>query len=197
MATVWCKGLGGLHRRSTEKDLISSSGRKKMKRINWTVAALVSASMLASGYTGMAQAADPLKIGASLPLTGGFSIAGQKHQQGYELCVDLINERGGIMVARSSCLFPITDPTRQLPSTSTNASSMSTAWRRCTEPFPRVCPSLSPAFWQRTTWFTRCRPVAPAHLYAGSQEHLLFPAECRRICRRFPCRHHQGPDPRG
>ncbi|WP_297833650.1 amino acid ABC transporter substrate-binding protein [uncultured Roseibium sp.] len=68
-----------------------------MKRINWTVAALVSASMLASGYTGMAQAADPLKIGASLPLTGGFSIAGQKHQQGYELCVDLINERGGIM----------------------------------------------------------------------------------------------------
>eukprot|EP00903_Cladosiphon_okamuranus_P022074 g20301.t1 len=53
--------------------------------------------MLASGYTGMAQAADPLKIGASLPLTGGFSIAGQKHQQGYELCVDLINERGGIM----------------------------------------------------------------------------------------------------
>ncbi|SFA70498.1 amino acid/amide ABC transporter substrate-binding protein, HAAT family [Poseidonocella pacifica] len=39
----------------------------------------------------------PIKIGASLPLTGSFSIAGQKHQQGYELCVDLINERGGIL----------------------------------------------------------------------------------------------------
>ncbi|MHA7778009.1 amino acid ABC transporter substrate-binding protein [Roseibium sp. M-1] len=41
--------------------------------------------------------AETLKIGASLPLTGGFSIAGQKHKQGYELCVDLINKRGGIL----------------------------------------------------------------------------------------------------
>ncbi|MCY4186603.1 MAG: amino acid ABC transporter substrate-binding protein [Rhodobacteraceae bacterium] len=38
-----------------------------------------------------------IKIGASLPLTGGFSIAGSKHEQGYQLCVDLINEKGGIM----------------------------------------------------------------------------------------------------
>ena len=38
-----------------------------------------------------------IKIGASLPLTGSFSIAGTKHQQGYQLCIDLINERGGIM----------------------------------------------------------------------------------------------------
>lgn len=39
----------------------------------------------------------PIKIGASLPITGAFSIAGQKHKQGYELCVDLINERGGVL----------------------------------------------------------------------------------------------------
>lgn len=38
-----------------------------------------------------------IKIGASLPLTGSFSIAGTKHQQGYQLCIDLINEHGGIM----------------------------------------------------------------------------------------------------
>lgn len=37
-----------------------------------------------------------IKIGASLPLTGAFSIAGTKHKQGYELCVNMINERGGI-----------------------------------------------------------------------------------------------------
>lgn len=37
-----------------------------------------------------------IKIGASLPLTGAFSIAGAKHQQGYELCVKMLNERGGI-----------------------------------------------------------------------------------------------------
>ena len=38
-----------------------------------------------------------IKVGASLPLTGAFSIAGSKHEQGYELCVDLINQRGGIL----------------------------------------------------------------------------------------------------
>ena len=45
---------------------------------------------------GIGAQAEDIKIGASLPLTGGFSIAGQKHQQGYELCVKLINEGGGI-----------------------------------------------------------------------------------------------------
>ena len=44
------------------------------------------ASLLAT--TAMAD----IKIGASLPLTGAFSVAGAKHQQGYQLCVDLINE---------------------------------------------------------------------------------------------------------
>ncbi len=37
-----------------------------------------------------------IKIGASLPLTGAFSIAGAKHQQGYELCVKMLNAKGGI-----------------------------------------------------------------------------------------------------
>ncbi|WP_424971785.1 amino acid ABC transporter substrate-binding protein [Dinoroseobacter sp. S76] len=41
--------------------------------------------------------AEPLKIGASLPITGNFSINGLKHKQGYELCVDLINARGGML----------------------------------------------------------------------------------------------------
>lgn len=38
----------------------------------------------------------PIKIGTSLPLTGEFSITGTKHQAGYQLCVDLVNEAGGI-----------------------------------------------------------------------------------------------------
>ena len=45
--------------------------------------------------TVMAQ--DPIVIGASLPLTGGFSIPGEKHQEGYQLCVDLLNEGGGLL----------------------------------------------------------------------------------------------------
>ena len=54
------------------------------------LATTTAASMLATG------AFAEIKIGASLPLTGAFSIAGAKHEQGYQMCVDMINERGGI-----------------------------------------------------------------------------------------------------
>ncbi len=38
----------------------------------------------------------PIKVASSLPLTGEFSITGSKHKDGYQLCVDLINQAGGI-----------------------------------------------------------------------------------------------------
>jgi len=54
-------------------------------------------AMAAAAFTvSTAIAQEPIKIGASLPLTGGLSVAGQKHKEGYELCFDLINEKGGI-----------------------------------------------------------------------------------------------------
>lgn len=59
--------------------------------------ALCSVAALLLAGTAYAQDAAPLKIGASLPLTGNFSIAGAKHRAGYELCIDMINERGGIL----------------------------------------------------------------------------------------------------
>jgi branched-chain amino acid transport system substrate-binding protein len=43
--------------------------------------------------------AEPVKIGASLPMTGGLAINGQKHKAGYELCIDLINQAGGLLGA--------------------------------------------------------------------------------------------------
>ncbi len=39
----------------------------------------------------------PIKIGSSLPLTGEFSITGSKHGDGYQLCVDLVNDAGGLL----------------------------------------------------------------------------------------------------
>jgi branched-chain amino acid transport system substrate-binding protein len=42
-------------------------------------------------------AAAEVVFGASLPLTGGLAINGQKHQEGYELCVDLLNANGGLL----------------------------------------------------------------------------------------------------
>jgi branched-chain amino acid transport system substrate-binding protein len=44
-----------------------------------------------------AQDGDPILIGTSLPITGTFSIAGSKHAEGYQLCVDQINEMGGLL----------------------------------------------------------------------------------------------------
>lgn len=44
-----------------------------------------------------AASGDPIVFGASLPLTGGFSVNGQKHKEGYELCVDLLNQSGGVL----------------------------------------------------------------------------------------------------
>jgi len=56
---------------------------------------LTMGAILAGGS--LPAAADPVIIGASLPLTGGFAINGQKHKDGYELCVDLINKSGGLL----------------------------------------------------------------------------------------------------
>lgn len=40
---------------------------------------------------------DPIVFGASLPLTGSFSVPGTLHEEGYQVCVDIINERGGLL----------------------------------------------------------------------------------------------------
>jgi branched-chain amino acid transport system substrate-binding protein len=40
---------------------------------------------------------DTIRIGASLPLTGEFSIPGAKHRDGYQYCVDQINDAGGLL----------------------------------------------------------------------------------------------------
>jgi branched-chain amino acid transport system substrate-binding protein len=50
--------------------------------------------------TGATPTGEPIVFGASLPLTGEFSIAGSKHQAGYQFCVDEINARGGLLDGR-------------------------------------------------------------------------------------------------
>ncbi len=49
------------------------------------------------GMPAQPTAVTPIRIGSSLPLTGSFSIPGTKHQDGYQLCVDLINDKGGLL----------------------------------------------------------------------------------------------------
>lgn len=40
---------------------------------------------------------EPIVFATSLPLTGEFSGVGSKHRDGYQFCVDEINERGGLV----------------------------------------------------------------------------------------------------
>jgi branched-chain amino acid transport system substrate-binding protein len=51
----------------------------------------------APGDTTAAPEGDPIIAATSLPLTGEFSIPAELHRNGYQLCVDLINERGGVL----------------------------------------------------------------------------------------------------
>ena len=58
-------------------------------------------------------AAEPVTFGASLPLTGGLAINGQKHKEGYELCIDLINKTGGLLGEPATLISATTSrPTR-------------------------------------------------------------------------------------
>lgn len=62
-----------------------------MEKMKFVVAATAAMLMSNAAY------ADTLRIGASLPITGGLSVSGEKHRRGYELCTKLINEAGGLL----------------------------------------------------------------------------------------------------
>jgi branched-chain amino acid transport system substrate-binding protein len=56
------------------------------------------ASVIAAALLSLpAFAQEPIKVGSSLPLTGNFAVTGTKHKEGFELCVKLINESGGLL----------------------------------------------------------------------------------------------------
>jgi ABC-type branched-chain amino acid transport systems, periplasmic component len=62
------------------------------------VAGLLATAACSSGDSGSSGSGDdPIRIGASLPLTGEFSQGGKDTQQGYEVWVELTNEAGGIL----------------------------------------------------------------------------------------------------
>ena len=66
-----------------------------MKRVMLIVAAVVAVAVLLPPYQTTAQT--PIRIGASLPLTGRFSEPGSAAKQGYEVWTRLVNEKGGLL----------------------------------------------------------------------------------------------------
>ena len=81
-----------------------------LRSTRWWVTALAAALALAVGACGgdddddgggsaatEEENAAPLKVGASLPLTGEFSEPGKAAQQGYEVWASMVNEAGGLL----------------------------------------------------------------------------------------------------
>lgn len=66
-----------------------------MKRATVTAAFAIVGALW--GLTQIAQAQAPIRIGASLSLTGTFAELGQTFDRGYRVCVKQANERGGVL----------------------------------------------------------------------------------------------------
>jgi urea transport system substrate-binding protein len=60
-------------------------------------AALGSATLAAPAIVRRASAAEPIKVGVISPLTGAWTVYGRAHASGFELAVDEINARGGVL----------------------------------------------------------------------------------------------------
>ena len=82
-----------------------------MRRVRWLIAALMAVALLAvvaagcgddddggsASQNGGDGGGEPLKIGASLPLTGEFSEPGKAAKEGYEVWQAMVNEAGGLL----------------------------------------------------------------------------------------------------
>src|SRR5262249_60682002 len=54
-------------------------------------------------HPGLAQG--PIRIGASLSLTGTYAALAQNHQRGYQLCAKHVNEKGGVLGRKIEFVF--------------------------------------------------------------------------------------------
>lgn len=61
------------------------------------LAPVTALGLAACGADRAADGSDPIKVGASLPLTGQFSQPGQAALRGYQTWEALTNERGGLL----------------------------------------------------------------------------------------------------
>ena len=83
-----------------------------MHKLRWLVLALLAMAALAAagcgddddggggGGGGGEASGEPIKVGASLPLTGEFSEPGKAAKQGYEVWEAMVNESGGLIDGR-------------------------------------------------------------------------------------------------
>src|SRR5690606_24991037 len=107
MSAIDCRNRGnGARIRASEaaNREVSFMQRSAITRVIGALAGVAATALVLSACAADAPATDPngadagpIRIGASLPLTGEFSQGGLDTQQGYEVWVELQNEAGGLL----------------------------------------------------------------------------------------------------
>jgi branched-chain amino acid transport system substrate-binding protein len=69
---------------------------------NWAYTLRACAGLFVFGSSMFALAAEPIRIGAPLSLTGSLADEGGKEQHGLDMCIEAVNAKGGVQVATRS-----------------------------------------------------------------------------------------------
>jgi branched-chain amino acid transport system substrate-binding protein len=77
--------------------------RRFSRRSRLLLAAAAAVLVIAPAPPSLAQA--PMRIGASLSLTGTYAALGQNQQRGYQLCARHVNEKGGVLGRKIEFVF--------------------------------------------------------------------------------------------
>src|SRR4051812_22970476 len=75
-------------------------GSRQMRKFRWVAllaVAAVASLVVATQVSAKPDAAAPIKIGISLPITGNFSEPGTAAQKGYQIWADMTNKSGGLL----------------------------------------------------------------------------------------------------
>ena len=76
-----------------------------MTRTFWTFSAVVAACATLSSAASVESQSTPVKIGASMSLTGAYAKPGAYQKEGYEVCADEVNAKGGLLGRKLEFVF--------------------------------------------------------------------------------------------
>ena len=71
--------------------------RRTMLKAIGAGTALATGTLAAPAIIRRASAQDPIRIGVISPLTGAWTVYGKAHSAGFQMAVDEINEKGGVL----------------------------------------------------------------------------------------------------
>src|SRR5687768_3137571 len=104
MVLRWARGrrIGHHNKNQGETPMTRAANAQELTR-RATLKALGASTAIAAGSLAApaiirrASAADPFRVGVISPLTGAWTVYGKAHSAGFQMAVDEINEKGGVL----------------------------------------------------------------------------------------------------